>query len=102
VQDGAAWLAETITRFKLSESDSSGLGTSEALEFLVLGIHGKLALWIALSEVSGLRTDLAGIDSERLIARAQNQEQSVERYRLQAARTALAANVPFQSVSSDA
>jgi hypothetical protein len=50
LKDSVAWLAEWVSRFKLAHDDPTGLGLFEALEFLALGIHGKAALWRALSE----------------------------------------------------
>jgi hypothetical protein len=88
IKEGAAWLAEKISRMKLQHSDARGLGTFEALEFLLLGIHGKLALWKALAEISRCEARLQGFDFENLMARAQAQEMVVESYRLAAARTA--------------
>jgi hypothetical protein len=41
----SAWVAEKVSRLKLKRGASDGLGTFEALEFLALGIQGKLALW---------------------------------------------------------
>ena len=89
VKDTAAWLGEKISRIKMNQSDGTGLGTFEALEFLALGIHGKLALWRALSEIVRHEPKLEGIDFGRLIARAEEQEQSVEQYRLSFAHKAL-------------
>jgi hypothetical protein len=85
----AGWVAEKVSRFKLNHGDHHGLGTLEALEFLQLGIHGKLLLWRALAEVSQTETRLQGLDYERLAARATSQEAQVEEKRLQLARTAL-------------
>jgi hypothetical protein len=42
-------LTEKASRLKLKHGEGSGLGTFEALAFLVIGIHGKWALWRALS-----------------------------------------------------
>jgi hypothetical protein len=47
-----AFLAEKVSRLKLKRSSAASLGTFEALEFLVLGIHEKWALWRALSVVA--------------------------------------------------
>lgn len=81
-KDGAAWLAEKISRMKLKQEEPGGLGTFEALEFLILGIHGKLALWRMLANIAPLREALEDIDFNRLIARATSQEQLVEEYRI--------------------
>jgi hypothetical protein len=89
LKESAAWLGEKISRFKLNHSDSTGLGTFEALEFLQLGIHGKVVLWRALAEVAANDKRLSGIDFEALVRRAQNQEMLVEQRRLQAARESL-------------
>jgi hypothetical protein len=87
----AGWLAEKVSRLKLNHGDRYGLGTMEALEFLQLGIHGKLALWRALAAVSQTETRLQGVDYERLAARATSQEAAVDERRLQLAQTALGA-----------
>ena len=52
VKEAAAWLSEKVARLKLGAHGKSTLGRLEALEFLALGIQGKLALWRALNEVA--------------------------------------------------
>lgn len=89
LKDGAAWITEKVSKIKLSPSDPSGLGTFEALEFLAIGIHGKLLLWRALSEISREQSQLIGIDFAQLMSRAQSQEESVNTWRLDVARMAL-------------
>ena len=86
LKDSAAWLSEKVSRIKLSHDDGTGLGLFEALEFLVLGIHGKLSLWMALAEVADRYPHFALVDFDSLRNRAQQQEQGVERFRLIAAR----------------
>ena len=86
LKDSAAWLSEKVSRIKLSHDDGTGLGLFEALEFLGLGIHGKLSLWIALGEVADRYPGLAQVDLDSLRDRAQEQERAVERFRLIAAR----------------
>jgi hypothetical protein len=49
LKEAAAWCAEKASRLKLNHDSEEGLGTFEALEFLVLGIQGKLAMWRALA-----------------------------------------------------
>ena len=44
MKEWGPWLAETVSRLKLKHRSADGLGTFEALEFLVVGIHGKRAL----------------------------------------------------------
>jgi hypothetical protein len=63
--------------------------TFEALEFLALGNHGKLALWRALAEIGPADPRLTDMDFDQLAARAETQHAKVEERRLEAARTAL-------------
>jgi hypothetical protein len=83
----AAWLSEKVVRLKLGRS-GQGLGAFEALEFLELGIHGKWALWRALAVVAEIDPRLHDTDFERLASRAELQRASVDRVRLERARTA--------------
>jgi hypothetical protein len=82
VKEWGAWLAEKVSRLKLKHGSAEGLGTFEALEFLVLGIHGKWALWRALAAIESFDLRLRGIDFAELIARAESQHQRVEEQRL--------------------
>jgi hypothetical protein len=84
-----AWFGEKVSRLKLRHDAGNGLGIFEALEFLELGIRGKLALWRALAAVAAADPRLLGINFERLIARAEMQHVKVEKRRLEVARTAL-------------
>ena len=59
-KEWASWLAEKVSRLKLKHDSGDGLGTFEALEFLVLGIHGKRALWLALAAVALTTLDYSG------------------------------------------
>ena len=54
--------AEKVSRLKLKHGSADGLGTFEALEFLVIGIHGKWALWRAMAELASFDSRLEGID----------------------------------------
>lgn len=82
----SAWVAEKVSRLKLKRDASDGLGTFEALEFLALGIHGKLALWRALAAIGPGDARLDHIDFDKLAARAETQHSQVEERRLEAAR----------------
>lgn len=87
MKEWGAWLSEKVSRLKLKHGSTDGLGTFEALEFLVIGIHGKRALWRALALVASFDSRLEGIDFADLIARAENQHQRVEEQRLDYARS---------------
>ena len=62
VKETAAGVAEKFSRLKLGHDPANSIGTFEALEFLVLGIHGKLVRWRALASVSSHDSRLQGID----------------------------------------
>jgi hypothetical protein len=83
------WFGERLSRVKLHHHTDDGLGTFEALEFLELGIGGKLALWRALGAAAPTDARLKGIDFEHLAARAKLQQSQVEERRLEAAHAAL-------------
>ena len=85
------WLAEKLGRLKLAldEASSGSIEHFEALEVLVLGIHGKRALWRAL-ETAALPA-LSAFRFDQLGQRADDQIQRVEHRRLDAARQALSA-----------
>jgi hypothetical protein len=88
----SAWLTEKLARVKMRVDDkaSGSLRLLESLETVALGIHGKLALWLALSAVSDISPELRSVDYEVLAHRAQEQRQRVEVLRLNAAKAALA------------
>jgi hypothetical protein len=85
-----AWVAEKLGRLKPNGSlfGRSPLTPLIELEALVLGIHGKLALWRALRASEGPHA--YDLDVDALIIRAERQEAAVEAFRLQAARDAFA------------
>jgi hypothetical protein len=90
LKEFSAWLSEKLTRIKLNRQSHS-LGTFEALEFLALGIRGKLALWDALKTLTPSDTRLHGMDFDGLATRAKAQHDQVEERRLAEARIVLAA-----------
>ena len=92
-KEWGAWLAEKVSRLKLKHSSGDGLGTFEALEFLVLGIHGKWALWRALSVVATCDPRLDGTNFGDLTARAESQHARVDAQRLACARGVLCPGV---------
>jgi hypothetical protein len=90
----AAWLAEKFTDLKLRWDDSSDgpLRLLEVFEALGLGISGKRYLWLALDFAKQDTPALNVTDYQRLIARAEEQRNRVERMRLHAAKAALVFN----------
>ncbi len=88
----SAWIAEKGARLKMRADDKSSgpLRRLESLEAVALGIHGKLALWQALSAAAVAAPALRGVDYDDLAARASDQRARVEALRLDAARASLA------------
>jgi hypothetical protein len=81
-----AWLGEKLGRLKPNGQlrGRSPLTPLVELESLVLGINGKLLMWLAFREV-GIAADRV----DELIARAERQRDEVERHRIAAARPGL-------------
>jgi hypothetical protein len=83
------WIAEKLARVKLviDKASSGAIEDFEVLEVLLLGIHGKAALWRAL-QVAG-PAGLRGAELDVLERRAREQVDRVEARRLIVARLAL-------------
>jgi hypothetical protein len=92
LKEFTGWAAEKVTRLKLGQGSGGGFGTFEALEFLALGVRGKLGMWQALDVAAAADTRLSGWDFKRLAARAETQYQQVEEKRMEAAKIALGPN----------
>jgi hypothetical protein len=89
----AAWMSEKLAELKMHADDRSrdgALRRLELIEALSLGIDGKKALWTALRAASENAPELALLDYQNLVARAETQRRLVELRRLQAAADALA------------
>src|SRR6202011_193911 len=82
VKEATAWLGHKVSRLKLGHTRNEGLGLFEALEFLEIGIHGKLELWRAFAVVAPANPLLRGVDFEHLANRAEKQRSEVENRRL--------------------
>ena len=84
----AAWIAEKFARskFKFAGETVGEVGLVQALEMLALGIRGKELLWRALTTSNW--PALQDVDLAKLEQRAIEQQQRVEKKRLEAARAA--------------
>ncbi len=84
VKQAATWMAEKASRPKFSglTSGERELGIFMALESLALGVQGKEALWMALSEVADQHPPLASMNLNELIDRARTQHSALERERM--------------------
>jgi hypothetical protein len=92
VKQATMWVAEKASRVKFSgkSSGEAELGTFMALESLMLGVTGKLALWKALTQVADQYEALGNLNLDRLADRARAQLEALDRERLIASRGALA------------
>jgi hypothetical protein len=90
LKEFTAWVSEKASRAKLGAGSGSEFGEFEALEFLALGITGKLSLWLALQAIAPFDARLRGTDFPSLIHRAEEQYSEVEQRRLSLAVSALA------------
>lgn len=88
----AATAAQKLSsiKFRLTPSEEGELHVLHALDSLSLGIEGKKTLWEALSSASDEDSDLRQTSYGDLLARADEQQRSLEELRDRAARRALA------------
>jgi hypothetical protein len=91
LKSALAALAERLGRLKLNGRllHYSPLSRLLELELLVLGLEGKRGLWTALKAAAGPSVPLDEARLDRLGARAEKQQQALERRRLEAAEAAL-------------
>ena len=91
IKQSGSWIAEKVSRLKLSETMTGDQDLKRFLEFetLSLGVEGKLALWRALIEIRESHAELAATDLDRLAKRAESQRSNLEDHRLQIANAAL-------------
>ena len=90
-KNAMAVVAERLGRLKLNGHlvSRSPLSRFEELDFLVMGIDGKVVLWQNLRDGAGLGQRLPDVDFDGLIARARSQRAQLEPFHAQAARDAL-------------
>lgn len=81
IKDSAAWIGARMVSLKI-EARKSSFGAFEGLEFLCLGIQGKLHLWRALGRSPACSKAPNIPDFSLLIERAQAQHRRVEDLRL--------------------
>jgi hypothetical protein len=90
-----ATVAERVGRLKLNGRfvGYSPLSRFAELDFLTMGINGKIVLWANLRDFAGLAARLPDVDFDHLIERAERQRAEIEDFRAQAGRQALAGPV---------
>ncbi len=91
IKEATSWIAEKVSRLKLSETMTGDKDLKRLLEFemLSLGIEGKASMWRSLIEVSPSHVELAATDLAGLVKRAESQRANLENHRLQVANQAL-------------
>jgi hypothetical protein len=89
---------ERLGRIKLNGHlrSYSPLSRFEELDFLVMGIDGKVVLWENLRDHAGLGARLPDVDFDALIERARAQRAQLEPFHAQAGREALGGTPPSQ------
>lgn len=87
LKSGAAWAAEKAGRLKLNGRllTRSPLSLVEELEFLLLSVEGKVAMWRLLRELQARGSSFGEIDLQQLIDRGNRQRDELERLRVDAA-----------------
>jgi hypothetical protein len=87
VKRAGAWVAEKAGRLKFRgvTSGRPALGRYLALEAMSLGVEGKRSLWTALQQSADGAAAVQQLDLKELIARAEEQRETLERRRLEAA-----------------
>ncbi|MEP6472948.1 MAG: hypothetical protein ABJC74_04465 [Gemmatimonadota bacterium] len=91
LKEAGAWLAEKVARLKLGSVGGapSGLPALEAVEFLCLGILGKVALWDALAAASAVDLTLRSRPYAALRDSARTQHDRLELHRVRLAASVL-------------
>jgi hypothetical protein len=83
--------AERVGRLKLNGRmrGYSPLSRVVEIEGLIMGIEGKKNLWLNLRDGAELSGQLDGVDLDRLIERAERQQEALAEHRARAGREAL-------------
>ncbi len=89
LKEVTGWVSEKATRVKLGQNSGDEFSTFQTLEFLALGVLGKVALWQALDVAAVSDERLSGYDFQHLITRAGEQHAEIEHRRLDSAGKAL-------------
>ena len=85
----AGWLAEKLTRPAMPVDGADEFGLLRALEALMMGMRGRVAMWQALEAILPSHPELIGLDARGLCDEAEEQLRMMDRHRLQVARIAL-------------
>jgi hypothetical protein len=91
VKEASAWLAEKTSRVKFrgATAGEPDYGLFMALEALMLGVRGKLAMWTVFERNTDKHPGLKAANLDELIARAQSQHDTLDHERLRLAERVL-------------
>ena len=91
VKSSLAVVGERLGRLKLNGrlGGYSPLSRFAELDFLAMGIDGKVLLWANLRDFAGLGERVPEVDFDHLIERARQQRAEIEPHRADAGRQAL-------------
>jgi hypothetical protein len=85
----SAWLAEKLTRPAMPIDGEDDFGLLRALEALLMGMRGRVALWQTVEAILPSHPELSGLDATALCQEAEDQLRMLDRKRLEVARLAL-------------
>jgi hypothetical protein len=85
----AGWLAEKLSRPVLPVDGEDEFGLLRALEALLIGMRGRVALWQSVEAILPSHPELIGLDARGLCYEAEEQLRMMDRHRLEVARIAL-------------
>lgn len=85
----SAWLAEKLVRPAMPIDGGDEFGLLRALEALLLGMRGRVALWQAIEAILPSHPELSDLDATGLCHEAEEQVRMMDRKRLEVARLAL-------------
>jgi hypothetical protein len=93
IKEVAAWLGEKASRVKLGSGSATAFAEFEALEFLALGVLGKMSLWRTLQVLCKFDTRLRAIDLQSFVSRANAQYEKIEARRIEICVSAFAPEI---------
>jgi hypothetical protein len=85
----AAWVVEKLARPVMPVDGEDEFGLLRALEALIMGMRGRVAMWQSLDAIQPSHPELVGLEAKELCYEAEEQLRMMDRHRLEVARIAL-------------
>ena len=73
-----AWVGEKASRLKLRAADEAGRVLQ--YEAMIMGVTGKMQLWLSLQQIESQVPELKGPELEELVRRAEDQRSRLQRW----------------------